>query len=170
MSTLPADTLRLHGEKNNSSTAGAGSLPALSGFIARKVIASGKEGRAAVIEVLRAELAWAEARWHRDNPNASADRAQGAAPRLPHEHAAAVALNCYEHLLGTETRIVACWRRMHLQRRARWDWSATAIDLRWYISERRKQRKAFNEAVEAYRKLRVEVDPPAGPACAKEAA
>lgn len=135
-------------------TPGGSSKSALPGFIARKVIASGEEGRAAVIEAMRAELAWAEARWRRDNPNCSADRAQGSAPRLPHEQAAAVALNCWGHLQPTEGRAWTCWRRMQAQRAAGLCSDATADDLRWYLGERRKQRKAFNAAVAAYHELR----------------
>lgn len=145
--------------------------PALPGFIERKRIATGDiTGRRVVIEACKAELDWSKADRRRlavsgiyvlQDTNAEAFD-------FPHELAAAVVLNVWGHLHPIETRIVACWSRMHAQRSAGWSdagraaWAAaargSAADLRWYIAERRKLKPIFNRAVTAYRAERALVD------------
>src|SRR5690242_1268207 len=83
--------------------------PALAGFIARRVIAAGADTeRRRVVEACRAELDWARADFIRIagatrlDLDLDAEGREGVplweATRLPHEQAAATALNAWGHL------------------------------------------------------------------------
>lgn len=161
--------------------------PALPGFLARKVIASGRTtGRACLVEACRAELAWSVADYVRlagtgANHDARYDGAHPAeAGRLPHERAAAAVLNVWGHLHPIECRIHDLTRRptgtLRAQRQAaaadrysepqRYAWArraeATLDDLRWYLAERRKLVVRFNAVAADYRETRAAVDEAAG--------
>ncbi|CAN5197968.1 hypothetical protein BH10PSE6_BH10PSE6_38640 [soil metagenome] len=153
--------------------------PALPGFLARKVIASGRTTeRARLVETCRAELAWSVADWIRlsgtgANHDARYDGPHPAEPhRLPHERAAATVLNVWGHLHPIERSIHDLTRRpngrLRTQRQAaaadrytesqRYDWArraeATLDDLRWHLSERRKLMMRLTAAVAHYRAAR----------------
>lgn len=141
-----------------------GRRPALHGFVVRKLFAAGEiTGRRVVVEACKAELAWSVAEWRRLNPNGwehERDVEGLAAPhRLPHERAAAVVLNCWNHLHPTDSRAAELWARVKLQLRAGWREKAarTLVDLNWYRIERAKQVAAFDAAVAEYRRLREDV-------------
>lgn len=131
----------------------------------------------AILERLRAELAWATAEWRRLNPYWSGwdheAELAAAAERLPHEQAAATALNAWGHVVGHRARIAECRARLKSQRRAGWHAHAidTADDLRAHWQNRRLAWRVFLQALRRYRELRAAVDPsPNPPMCVKEAA
>lgn len=163
-------------------TAPFGRRPALPGFLARKVIASGRtSARAQLIETCRAELAWSVADYIRlagtgANHDARYDGPHPAeAHRLPHERAAATVLNVWGHLHPIERSIRDLIRRpngrLRAQRQAaaadrysesqRYDWARraehTLDDLRWYLAERRKLVGRFRVAAADYRDARATV-------------
>ena len=131
----------------------------------------------ALVERLRGELAWATEDWQRLNPHwrgwAHEAVLAATAQRMPHEDAAAEALNCWGHVIGHKDRIRACLTRLAAQRNAGWHAHAiaTADDLRAHWKNRRACWRVFLDALRRYRALRAEVDrSPSGPACAREAA
>jgi hypothetical protein len=138
------------------------------------VIAAGADTeRRRVVEACRAELDWARADFIRIagatrlDLDLDAEGREGVplweATRLPHEQAAATALNAWGHLDPIEWRARLCWKKLHPQRRAGTaDWTAraraTAKDLRWQLAARKKPRAAFAAAVAEYRRLRATLD------------
>jgi hypothetical protein len=121
-----------------------------SDYLARKVIASGAEGRDAVIVACRAEVDWA-------TRHGGVGQEWGVtviADSAPHVQAAARVLNCWGHLHPTEHRIRATIATIRARKKYGWDVSEQEADLRWYWGERRKQCIAFNAAVEVYHELR----------------
>jgi hypothetical protein len=160
------------------------------GFLLRYVLRfQGLSNHQQIIERLNAELVWSVSEWRRLNPswrgyNHEAELA-AAAERLPHEVAAATALNAWGHVIGPATRIRACKERLMAQRResvnwkrgpdytARWFIAArlTEEDIRAHWRARRVAWRTFLLALRLYRQLRAEVDPaPSAPPCAKREA
>lgn len=131
----------------------------------------------ALIERLRGELAWATEDWRRLHPFWQGRQHEAelaaSAERLPHEDAAAEALNCWSHVVGHQARVRACMARYEAQRDAGWHQHAiaTADDLRAHWRNRRACWRAFLLALRKYRALRAEVDrTPSGPACSQREA
>lgn len=127
----------------------------------------------AILDRLDAELAWSRSEWRRLNPGFGGDAHEAEltaqAARLPHEEAAATALNAWSHVVGHKERFRKCKARLEAQRKAGWHVHAiaTADDLRAHWQNRRAAWRVFLQALRRYRALRDEVDPPSGPACAE---
>lgn len=176
MDTLPADTLRLVPPAPAPVVREPRTAASL-GFILRYIQRwQGLSQHQTILKRLDAELAWSKSEWKRLNPHFGGydHEAQlaAAAERLPHEEAAATALGAWGHVVGHKKRLRECKARLQAQRAAGWHAHviATADDLRAHWQNRRRAWRVFLTALRRYRELRDEVDPPAGPACAKEAA
>jgi hypothetical protein len=162
--------------------------PALAGFIFRRLLTFAPPldltARQAKIETCRAELDWAYADWRRivADKGLGFDVAAERAPAwgtpawqltlLPVEKAAQTVLNIWGHLQPNEYRAVACWQRMHAQRRAGWTDRAmlSATELRLYLAARRINKAHFSIALGHYERLRGAIDRPTSPAsCARAA-
>jgi hypothetical protein len=144
-----------------------------------------------IIKRLTAELVWASAESRRIDPNWTGFRYPHAedladrGDRLPHERAAAEALNAWGHCVGHNADIRSCKVKLLAQRKASVDWKRgpaytaqwfiaarlTEEDLRAHWRARRVAWRTFLLALRLYRELRANVDPsPTGAACTKEAA
>jgi hypothetical protein len=123
----------------------------------------GLGARRRLVEVCRAELAWAREDWLRIARNLGLpadprDRCDHAnvweSARLPHELAAARLLNVWGHLHPLEHRLRETIARAKAQRAAGWDAAAALEDIAWYRGERRKLVRAFFAAAAEYRRQR----------------
>ncbi len=156
--------------------------PAPPGFLARGIARIDWQGappdegsRRWLVELCRAELAWADAEWRLLDPAAAAadgrrhDEPHPAeAWRLPHESKAAQVVNAHLHLDVEEWRIRELLARLPLQRAAANDASqgeayracwrrnaAESVDeLRCHLARRRRAWGAFLETASHYRRLR----------------
>jgi hypothetical protein len=126
---------------------------------------SARQPSNAVIYACHADLAEASHRYHLSNTerrweHEREQHADAAAARLPHEHAAARVLNVWGHLHPVECRAVEVAERYVAQRKAGWaDRAAGSFaDLKFYLTERAKLRRAFDSAVADYQAACAAVD------------
>lgn len=124
-------------------------------WIWRKQLAAGAVlGRRSVYVACKAEVDWATR-----HGGVGQEWGLGVIAGSPsHVRAANAVVNAWGHLQPVEHRIRAGWARLHAQRRAGWDTTETAADLRWYLAERRKLAKRFDELSAVYHEKRAEFD------------
>lgn len=133
-----------------------------------------------ILKRLEAELVWSVSNYKAvtgdyGNHDARYDGPHPAeAHRLPHEIAAAVALNAWGHVVVHKYRWRECKARLKAQREAGWHAHAigTVDDIRACWQARRRAWRVFLTALRRYRELRAEVDrsPTSPAACARAAA